>query len=135
MKVLSGHLTLLGDHTMTRQVCEYSVIRVDKTVLSKAVVPLGLNGFLAEAMGDQVTLYYVKPMGYFGRHILVGLESSGGQYYVKENALRIFILLIGGIALIPLLGFGLLFLPQAFAGLAFNGVASELQSRGFQLVR
>ncbi|EGY02045.1 hypothetical protein AZA_20980 [Nitrospirillum viridazoti Y2] len=135
MKVLSGHLTLLGDHLVTPQVREYSVIRVDKTILSKVVVPAGLNSFLTEAMGDQVTLHYVKPLGILGRHILVGLESSGGRYYVKENALRIFILLIGGIALIPLLGFGLLFLPQAFVGLAFNGAASELQSRGFQLVR
>ncbi|MDE1145009.1 MAG: hypothetical protein PW843_00095 [Azospirillaceae bacterium] len=134
MKQISGRLTMLGDSIVKTNQCDYSLIKIGNNILQSVVVPSGINNFLDVHNDGETTIYYVDP--FLFRKVIVGIGlPSGEKYCMGPGFFTSVMLLLCSIILIPLLGFGLLFLPTAVGSLVVDSAAAKLRDQGFEPIK
>lgn len=130
MKIVEGNLTLLGNATIQNKLIKYSVIEIGDQVLQNTTVPNSLDNFLSRAFKQQGNTKL-----FLNGKVLCGVETPEGKLYCyKANFSAAIVLCVAGVALIPLLGLGLIFIAQGVAELKNHDITKKLKEMGATVV-
>ncbi|ASG24346.1 hypothetical protein [Nitrospirillum viridazoti] len=124
-----GVLRRRGNHTLTGGFCVYSIAEIGDRIITDLGVPNGLDAFLDECDGQELTIWFTKPFADKKQVLAIKLPDGKLYYSVPGWGGIIFFVVLALIGCL-FFGLGLLLLPLIFDLVGMNFEAGQWARQG-----